>query len=90
MDISSKERLYFDKYLHNRGQAELRVTSPAASSGAVLQNTPTPPHPPLPKSKLTDAAFPKVDLTQPDHFFFFFWVTPTPLHPLISGREDLS
>lgn len=81
MDISSKERLYFDKYLHNLRQVEMWVLSLPASFGAVLQNAPKPFFfsPPLPKSKQTDATFLPVELT-----------LRATLHLLISEREDLS
>lgn len=89
MDISSKERLYFDKYLHNLRQGEVGVTPLPASLGAVLQNTPKPFFffPPLPKSKQTDATFLPVELTR--HVPPFFWVTPAPYTcSSVSGRTS--
>lgn len=87
MDISSEERLYFDKYLNNLRQVQMLVMSLPVSLGAVLQITPKPFFsPPLPKSKQTDTTFLPVE---PTRRVPLFWVIPAPYTcSSVSGRTS--
>lgn len=93
MDISSSERLYFDKYLNNLRQVELWVTSlPASFFGAALQKTPKPFiiffFLPFQSQNEETPLFCRGELTRRVPRFFGGY--PCTLHLLISEREDLS